>query len=206
MRKMSLVLILVFAVYSLQFPVFSQASADTKKAVMIIAHEGFQDDEFARPKEVLEENGVDVTVASTALSPATGMNGMKTTPDILVDNIEVEDFDAIVFVGGSGAMQHLEDPLFHSLFHRVAKDAVASDKLIGAICIAPAILAKAGILQGRNATVHPSGVDYLKECAVSYTGRPVETDGDIITASGPAAAREFGEEIVRALIFIDSQR
>jgi len=61
-------------------------------------------------------------------------------------------------------------------------------------------------MPGRNATVHPSGVDYLKECAVSYTGRPVETDGDIITASGPAAAREFGEEIVRALIFIDSQR
>ncbi|MBW2045361.1 MAG: DJ-1/PfpI family protein, partial [Deltaproteobacteria bacterium] len=133
--------------------------------------------------------------ASTALSPATGMNGMKTTPDILVDNIEVEDFDAIVFVGGSGAMQHLDDVLFH----RVARDAVAFDKLIGAICIAPAILAKAGILQGRNATVYPSGVDYLKECSASYTGRPVETDGDIITASGPDAAKEFGQALVKAL-------
>ena len=66
-------------------------------------------------------------------------------------------------------------------------------------CGAPAILAKAGILKGRNATVYPTGVDYLKECSVSYTGKPVEIDGRIITASGPDAAGEFGRELVRAL-------
>ena len=195
MKKISLFILSLVFVAALFSSGFCQAENPGKKAVMLIAHQGFQDDEFVVPKKILEQNGINVTVASTDLGMAAGMNGMKVKPDILVNNLETGDFDAVVFVGGSGAMQHIND----KAFHKVAIDAVFSNKIVGAICIAPAILAKAGVLEGKNMTVHPSGVDYLKGCTASYTGRPVEIDGRIITASGPEAAKAFGMALVRAL-------
>ena len=166
-----------------------------KKAVMIIAEKNFQDDELAQPKRVLEENNIEVTVASTSLKEATGMLGAKVKPDILVSDIDIGEFDVIVFVGGSGATQYLDDPLAHKL----AQDALSKKRIVAAICIAPVTLAKAGILKGKKVTVWPSEGGKLKDAGADYTASPVEVDGRIITASGPAAAKEFGEEIVKAL-------
>ena len=175
---------------------FSQAAAQTgKKAVMLIAHENFQDDEFFRPKEVLEKNGVTVTVASSALTEATGMNGGKFTPDILLGGVKTADYDAVIFIGGSGAVQYLDDPQAHKL----AQEAVDEGKIVGAICIAPRILANAGVLKGKRSTVYPTEGDKLKAAGVNYTARPVEKDGKIITADGPDSAKQFGDEIVTAL-------
>lgn len=166
-----------------------------KKAVFIIAADKFQDDEFAQPKVVLENNGIKVTVASTTLSEITGMNGAKAKADILLDSVKVSDYDAVVFIGGSGAVQYLDDPLAHS----IAQEAIAQDKILGAICIAPQILANAGVLAGKNATVYPTEGEKIKSCGVNYTANPVEVDGKIITADGPKSAQAFGEELVRAL-------
>ncbi|MFH1339328.1 MAG: DJ-1/PfpI family protein [Candidatus Omnitrophota bacterium] len=195
MRKILLILILVFTAYSLQIGVYSQAIAQTNKVVMIIAENNFQDDEFFIPKKVLETNGIEVTVASTSLDEATGMLGATVKPDILVADIEVTDFDVILFVGGSGAVQYLDD----SRAHNLAWEAIRENRIVAAICIAPVILANAGILEGRQATVWPSEGNKLQAKGVIYTGQPVEIDGNIITSSGPAAATEFGEEIVKAL-------
>jgi len=61
------------------------------------------------------------------------------------------------------------------------------------------ILTNAGILKGKKATAHPSEADKLRAGGVEYTGKSVEKDGNIITASGPTAAREFGAELAKAL-------
>lgn len=166
-----------------------------KKALMLIAADKFQDDEFAVPKGILEKNGVRVTVASTTLSEITGMNGAKAKADILLSSVNVDDYDAVVFVGGSGAVQYLDD----ASAHRLAQDAVSKGKIVGAICIAPRILANAGVLNGKKATVYPTEGEKLSACGVDYTGEGVEKDGNIITADGPGSAVPFGEELVRAL-------
>ncbi|MDP6612411.1 MAG: DJ-1/PfpI family protein, partial [Candidatus Hydrothermarchaeota archaeon] len=70
-----------------------------KKAVLIIAHEGFRDEEFLEPKKVLEDGGVMVIVASSFLGTATGMLGAKAEPDILLEDVKAEDYDAVVFIG-----------------------------------------------------------------------------------------------------------
>ena len=197
MRKVFLILIFLFSVFNLQLTAYSQVSPDTKKVVMIIAEEGFQDDEFLQPKEVLEEKRIAVTVASTTLSEATGMMGAKVKPDILVSDIDLEDFDAVIFVGGMGAVQYLDDPGAHKL----ARDAVDVRKIVGAICIAPVILTRAGILEGKRATVWSSEAPQLQAGGAHYTGQAVEKDGNIITADGPGSAREFGKEISKALLF-----
>lgn len=169
--------------------------AGMKKVVMIIAQDGFRDEELLQPKEILERNGIGVKVASTSLSSAKGMLGAEVKPDILVSDINIRDFDAIIFVGGVGASQYWDDPVAHNLI----EDAVNANRIVAAICIAPVTLANAGILKGKRATVWSSEAGQLKSAGANYTGRPVEKDGNIITASGPTAAREFGDEIVRAI-------
>ncbi len=166
-----------------------------KKALMLIAADKFQDDEFAQPKAVLEKNGVKVTVASTTLSEVTGMDGATAKPDMLLKDAKAANYDAVIFVGGSGAVQYLDDPVAY----RLAQETVAQGKLLGAICIAPVILTNANVLKGRKATVYPSEAQKLKDGGVDYTGNPVEKDGKSITADGPKSAREFGEALSAAL-------
>lgn len=166
-----------------------------KKAVMVIAEDRFRDEELAQPKEILEDSGIEVKVASTSLKEAKGVLGARVKPDILVRDINLKDFAAIIFIGGGGASQYWDDPLAHQLI----RDAINDNKIVAAICIAPVTLAKAGILEGKRATVFSQGADELKAAGANYTGHPVEKDGNIITASGPAAAREFAQELVKAI-------
>ncbi len=169
--------------------------AGPMKAVMIIAHEGFRDEELIDPKAVLEKNGIEVKVASTELSEAKGKLGAKVMPDMLFKDINMRDFDAIIFVGGPGSVEYWDDPLAHKLL----KDAVSSGKVSAGICAASATLAHAGILKGKRATVFPGDSKELINNGAIYTAKPVERDGQIITADGPASAQSFGEEIAKAL-------
>jgi len=171
-------------------------AAPVKKAVFIIAAKDFQEQEFSRPFTLLVMNGVDVTVASTAKPLAIGTEGAKVKVDMLLADVKVDDFDAVVFIGGQGAMQFIDN----LLAHRIAQDAVRKKKILAAICIAPMILAKAGVLQGRRSTVHPGAAEDMKKVEkVKYTAKPVERDGRIITADGPDSAQAFGQEIARLL-------
>lgn len=166
-----------------------------KNAVMVISHEGFRDEELLDTKKSLEENGIGVKIASTQTSQATGKLGARVVPDMLFSDIKMRDFDAIIFVGGPGSTRYWDDPLAHKLL----KEAVASDKVSAGICAASATLARAGILKGKAATVFPGDAQELIKNGAQYTAKPVERDGKIITADGPASASAFGEEIARAL-------
>jgi protease I len=169
--------------------------AKMKRAAMIIPKEDFRDEELFQAKEILEKNGIEVKVASTTLETVKGMLGAKAKPDILITDIKADDFDAIIFVGGSGAEQYWDDPIALKL----ARDAFNSGRVVAAICIAPVTLARAGILNGKRATVSSYVAGELKSNGASYTGSLVEKDGKVITASGPTAAREFGNELAKAL-------
>jgi protease I len=174
----------------------SQAQeAGMKKAVMIIAHENFRDEEFLQPVEVLEKSGIEVKVASSRIGIAKGTLGAKIKPDMLLSEVDIKDFDAVVFVGGAGSSEYWNDPVAQKL----VQAANNSGKVVAAICIAPVTLAKAGVLKGKKATVWSSEAGQLKSAGADYTGNPVEVDGKIITAAGPFAATAFGEEIVKAL-------
>lgn len=165
------------------------------KVVMVIAHDNFRDEELFKTKDVLESKGIKVTVASSALGLARGMLGGTIKPDILINKIDVDGYDAIVFVGGIGASEYWNSPIAHE----VIKEAIEKQKVVAAICIAPVTLAKAGILKGKRVTSWPSEANKLRTEGAIYTGRDVEVDGLIVTAAGPSAAREFGGAILKAL-------
>ena len=169
---------------------------DEKNVVMIIARSNFRDEEFQKPKDILEKRGIKVTVASSSKARATGMFGATAQPTLLIGDVNVDEFDAVIFVDGTGANEYWDDPTAH----HIAREAMKQDKLLCAICIAPVTLANAGVLKARRATVWPSEANKLKAKGASYTASQVEVDGRLITASGPEAAERFGDAIVSALI------
>lgn len=166
-----------------------------KKVLMVIASQQFRDEEYQKPRELLEKSGASVTVASSVLQEATGMLGLKVKPDILLQDARMQDFDAVVFVGGMGATEYWDNPVAHAL----ARSAYEAGKPTTAICLAPMILANAGLLKGKRATIWADASKDFKTQGVVYTGKPVERDGKLITGSGPAAAEAFGEALVEAL-------
>jgi protease I len=166
-----------------------------KSVLMIIASNNFRDEEYLHPREVLENEGAKITIASSTKKEATGMLGTKVVPDILIDEVDIDDYDAVVFVGGSGANEYWEN----EKAHEIAKKAYEKSKVIGAICIAPVTLARAGLLKGKKATVYTSEIENIKKEGAIYTGNSVEVDGKIVTGDGPSAAKEFGEKIAELL-------
>lgn len=161
---------------------------------MVIAPNEFRDEEYAHPREVLEGKGAEITVASRTTDESTGKFGAKVKPDISLDQVKVDDYDAVIFVGGNGSETYFDDERALS----IAKEAHDKDKVTSAICIAPVILANAGVLEGKRATAWNHEDDITGKGA-TYTGKPVEVDGNVITANGPEAARDFGKEIAKKI-------
>lgn len=172
-----------------------------KRAVIIIASDNFRDEEYFESKKVLENKGVELKTASNKLGIARGTKGGEVKIDLLVSNIKVSDFDAIIFIGGPGALQNLDNEFSYAL----VKTAIEQKKILAAICIAPIILARAGVLKDKEATVWSSSsdrssIEILRQNGVKYINKDVVTDGKIITANGPLAAKSFGEKIAEALM------
>ena len=166
--------------------------------LIIIASDGYQPIEYATPKKILEQAGYMVTVASNKPGTATAVDKSTTPVDITLNNVIVNRYAAIIFIGGAGALDHLDN----EISYRIIKEAFQSKILVAAICISPRILAKAGILKGKRATGWDGDgelANVFKAHHVIYEQRPVIIDNAIITANGPAAAHEFGTKIVEWL-------
>lgn len=174
-------------------------NVEGKKAVMVIAFRDFRDPEYFIPKEILEKAGIEVKTASNKMGTAIGAEGGDTKVDLLVSEIDVNNFDAIIFVGGPGCL----DALDNEDSYKVAKEAIENNKVLAAICISPVILAKAGVLKGKNATCWTdftkSQARILEKEGAIFVERDVVVDEKIVTANGPEAAEEFAKAIVEVL-------
>ena len=122
-----------------------------KNVLLVVAHEMFRDEEYDEPRRALEEAGNTVKVASSAPGEAIGRFGLTAPVDLLVSKADIADYDAVVFIGGPGAREYFNDPAAHKL----AVEAAATGKVIGAICIGPHTPAAAGVLTGKRATCFP---------------------------------------------------
>jgi protease I len=171
------------------------AGLEGKKVLLTIASKDFRDEELYEPMALLKDNGAAITIASSSLEESTGMMGGTAQPEVLVTDVNVDDYDAIVFVGGYGAQEYFESPVAHTIAQATAE----KDKLLCAICISPSILANAGLLEGRKATCYECEAENLQAKGAEFTGSNVEVDGNIITADGPDSAAQFGQAIVDKL-------
>lgn len=159
------------------------------KVLFVIAPENFKDSEYLVPKKILEDASIEVVTCSL-VKEAKGVDGTVVNVDILLDSVN-EIYDGLVFIGGSGAKIYFDNLKVYDLI----KKHFSENKILGAICIAPSILGKSGILKGKRATVFSGFDNYL--IGANYTGNDVEVDGNIITANGPFSAKMFGLELLK---------
>lgn len=168
----------------------------------VIAKNGFRDPEYFVPKGILEAAGHTVVTASNGKAGefAEGVEGGKAAIEKELRDIHAADYDAVIFAGGPGARENLDN----EDSHRLIRATVGEGKLLGAICIAPVMLAHAGVLKGKKAVVWSSaddkeGIDILTECGAEYVDEPVVKADAVITARNPRAAQDFGEALVAYL-------
>lgn len=171
-----------------------------KKVLMVLAFKDFRDEEYFIPKEILEKAGFSIDTTSTEQGIAIGSQGGEAVAHIGLDEIDLENYEAVIFCGGSGMANELDNQNFHKL----AKSFYENNKIVSAICVASVLLAKAGILENKKATVWSSALDksfikVLEENGAIYQDSPVVIDNKIITANGPDASEEFGKAIVNLL-------
>ncbi|MCK5490995.1 MAG: DJ-1/PfpI family protein [Candidatus Pacebacteria bacterium] len=172
----------------------------SKNILMIIASKNFRDEEYFIPFQFFQKEGAKIITASSIEGDIMGVHGGEAVSNLTLQKIEMENFDAVVFVGGGGASEFFEN----GDAHRIISDTIKLYKVLAAICIAPVILAKAGVLDGKNATVWSSALDKngkkeLEKAGCSVLDKNVVVDGNIITANGPAVAEEFAKEITEAI-------
>ena len=171
---------------------------DVPIRIVLIFGNRFIHDLYATVRSTLEQAGYHVQVASTTLNPLQPKEvGEPVQPDLLLEDVRVEDYDAIVFTCDTAVAFGSGRPETD----RIAQEAVAQGKVVGAICNAPLELGWAGVLEGRKATGEPyqTCARLEQEFGATCTEATVERDGLIITARDRYASRAFAEALIAAL-------
>lgn len=163
--------------------------------LIVVAPQDFKDEEFKESYDLFTKSGAKVMVASTDTLPVKGMDGMVLEPDIKLEHVFVDSFDVLVVIGGTGCALLWDNSTLHGII-RAFNDA---NKTIAAICIAPLVLARAGILKGVEVTSFPSVKDDIGKCGGLSIDKDVVVCKNIITGSGPKASKSFAETILNEL-------
>lgn len=165
------------------------------RVLMVIANNWFQDYEFWIPFDILHEAWVKITVAAGRKWECVWVFWSKTTADKELEKISWWDYDMVLFIWGGWAYAqyfHNEDYL------RIAKEA----KKIWAICITPMILSESWLFNGKNVTGwDQNGVQkkYIQDNWGFWVDKDVVVSGNIVTANGPDAAKEFAQKCLESL-------
>ena len=166
-----------------------------KRAVVILAN-GFEEIEALGVVDILRRSNIQTDIAGTEKSFVESSHGVKVISDKHLDEIDVDDYDAIILPGGSPGYINLKNNKKILDLIRLANE---KGKLIAAICAAPTVLAHAGILKGKKATVYPGMEDQIKDAGAEFLDELVVVDGNIVTSRGPSTALLFGWKLSEIL-------
>ncbi|KUG20629.1 MAG: DJ-1/PfpI family protein [Methanomicrobiaceae archaeon] len=168
------------------------------KLLLAIAPERFRDEELEKPSEIFAEAGIEYDIASTRTGACSGMLGCTAEATLTFEEADPDSYDGIVVVGGMGAKEYLweDEPL-----RTLVRAFFGQGKVVAAICLAPVVFARAGILGGRQATVFSTDESRreMEKGGANLVKIPVVADMQIVTASGPDAAAAFAETIIQKL-------
>lgn len=166
------------------------------KKVYVFLADGFEEVEGLTAVDILRRAGAQVTTVSvTGVKTIHGAHGIDVNADQLFEETDFEEADMLVLPGGMPGTVSLAE---HTGLGEVLAEFDEKNKFIAAICAAPSILGKYGMLEGRKATSHPSKEKELPGAVVVH--EPVVTAGNIITSRGMGTSIDFSLELVRVLL------
>ncbi len=159
--------------------------------IYVFLADGFEEIEALAPVDFLKRAGIEVVTVGIASKEVTGAHNIKVVADITADEVNLnDDLQGIILPGGMPGAENLNNsPLVQSAIDYCTQN----NKIIAAICAAPFILGRKGLLNGKNATCFPGFEDELEGANLKDVG--VMVDGLIVTAKGAGVAWEFGAAI-----------
>ena len=168
--------------------------------VLMLATDGFEESELFEPRQALLDAGAQVTLASIKTDPITGESGSEKgksiTPDTTLDQVELDQFDALVLPGGVGNPDKLR---MNAKAVEIARSFMDTQRLVAAICHAPWLLAEADVVAGRRLTSWPSIRTDLANAGADVVDQEVVTDGNLITSRKPDDIPAFNRAVIAAL-------
>jgi 4-methyl-5(b-hydroxyethyl)-thiazole monophosphate biosynthesis len=166
------------------------------KTALVLLADGFEELEFVAPTDILRRGGVNLTTASIRDSEMVrGAHNISVMADMRLKDNQLA-FDLVVLPGGGKGTENLgESEMVLDLVRRQNREG----RLLAAICAAPTVLAKAGVLQGHKATSYPSVKDEVAAGCAEYLEDRVVRSGNIFTSRGAGTAVEFGYALLAAL-------
>ncbi len=165
-----------------------------KKAFVFLAT-GFEETEAIGTVDVLRRGGIEaVTVSITGDKQVSGAHGIDVIADVLFDEADFSEADALVLPGGMPGSNNLNafEPLKELLLNQYRKE-----KVVAAICAAPLVLGGLGLVKNRKATCYPSFEPKL--IGATIVDEPAVIDGHVITGKGPGLVFNFALAIIKAL-------
>ncbi|MEO5492644.1 MAG: type 1 glutamine amidotransferase domain-containing protein [Sphingomonas sp.] len=168
--------------------------------VLMIATDGFENDELFKPRQALIDAGATVTLVSIRTDPIQGEKGGEKadtiTPDLTLDDVDTEEFDALVIPGGVGNPDKMR---MQARAVQIVEEFMDDDKIVAAICHGPWLLDEADVIDGRTVTCWPSIRTDLENAGAKVVDREVVVDGKLITSRKPDDIPAFNEAIIAAL-------
>ena len=166
--------------------------------IAIFLADGFEEVEAFAPVDILRRGGLEVSMVSImGRKTVNGSHGINTEADLLLEELDFADMDMLILPGGKQGTENLRSC---TLLHEKLREFDAAGKYIAAICAAPTVFGKLGLLKGKKATCY-GGMEGMLEGAEALTD-PVVVDGHIITSRGMGTSIAFGLKLLE--LFTDA--
>jgi protease I len=165
--------------------------------VLIVATDGFEEWELFGPREILQNRGAEVVLASLKRDPIQATvhddPGKTIRPDLTIEEVNADDFDALILPGG---VRNPDTLRLHGNVIELIKAFDRQGKPIAAICHGPWLLVEADLLRGRSATSWASIRTDLRNAGADVVDEAAVTDGNIVTSRKPDDVEAFTDALI----------
>jgi protease I len=165
--------------------------------VLIVATDGFEEWELFGPRQILQQRGAEVVLASLTREPIQATvhddPGKTIRPDLTIDEASADDFDALILPGG---VRNPDQLRLHGNVVELIRAFARQNKPIAAICHGPWLLVEADLLRGRRATSWPSIRTDLRNASADVVDEAAVTDGNIVTSRKPDDVEAFTDALI----------
>jgi len=134
-------------------------------------------------------------IRDSSYTVCSGDNGLKVKADTDFYNVNDKNFSAVVLIGGIGSKNYWDNEQLHNIVKKFKR----AGKIVAAICSAPIILAKAGLLTNIPATCWSEDKNELIKLGINYNDRSIISEKGIITSDGPRSAEQFAETVLNMI-------